>query len=323
MAWFDVYKSEISVSTGLTVFSSKQIPLKRVINISEINNNVAAGEQIYVDLLDKKINKFINSLLENVTDNYSYLVVLEDHADETFFLPVKSRVIDNILYFYAEEDIDIDIDTTRYYAIYYGLTNIKNIELTLASIDATPKNVWVIADIAPSVEGSYADIATANINYYTSSITSSSSGKYSLALYNDGADWKDNTSEKIASKAFGIFDGPRLKVVGPKGKQYGKFKIRIFEYTDQGVISVYPTVDWTEVDCYSAIDLSDQILYSKIDLQYKKYIFELETLAEKNIMAITNSVKIDKYEFSPNYGLTYSQEEINPNLAFITIAGLR
>ena len=40
-------------------------------------------------------------------------------------------------------------------------------------------------------------------------------------------------------------------------------------------------------------------------------------------MAITNSVKIDKYEFSPNYGLTYSQEEINPNLAFITIAGLR
>jgi hypothetical protein len=63
--------------------------------------------------------------------------------------------------------------------------------------------------------------------------------------------------------------------------------------------------------------------YDSIDLQYKKYIFELETLAEKNIMAITNSVKIDKYEFSPNYKLTYSQEEINPNLAFITIAGLR
>ena len=82
MAWFDVYKSETSISTGLTVFSSKQIPLKRVINISEINNNVSAGEQIYVDLLDKKINKLINSSLENVTDNYSYLVVLEDHADE-------------------------------------------------------------------------------------------------------------------------------------------------------------------------------------------------------------------------------------------------
>ena len=321
MAWFDVYKSE--TTSGVTAFSSKQIPLKRVINISEINNNVSAGEQIYVDLLDKKINKLINSSLENVTDNYSYLVVLEDHADETFFLPVKSRVIDNILYFYAEEDIDIDVDTTRYYAIYYGLTNLKNIELTLVSIDATPKNVWVISDIAPSVEGTYSDIATANINYYTSSITSSSSGKYSLALYNDGADWKDNASQKVGSKAFGIFDGPRLKVVGAKGKQYGKFKIRIFEYTDQGVISVYPTVDWTEIDCYSATDLSDQILYSKIDLQYKKYIFELETLAEKNIMAITNSVKIDKYEFSPNYRLTYSQEEINPNLAFITIAGLR
>jgi len=323
MAWFDVYKSEISPSSGESELFLKKIPLKRVINISEIDNNVSAGEQIYVDLLNKKINKYVDSSLENVTDDYSYVVILEDHADDTFFVPVKSRVIGNILYFYAEEAIDKDVDTTRYYAVYYGLTGVKNIALTVTSFNSTPTSVWEISEIAPSTEGEYSDIATDNINYYTKSVTSLSSGKYSLALYNDGADWKDNASQKVGSKAFGIFDGPRLKVVGPKGKQYGKFKIRIFEYTDQGVISVYPTVDWTEVDCYSAIDLSDQILYSKIDLQYKKYIFELETLAEKNIMAITNSVKIDKYEFSPNYKLTYNQEEINPNLAFITVAGIR
>lgn len=324
MAWLDVYKSEYVAASGQNEEVQKKLPLKRVININSVKENIAAGEQIYVNLAGKYVNKYINSSLVQTTDNYSYVVVLEDYTDSTYFVPVKSRITsDNILYFLAEEAIEKDVATTKYYAIYYGLTGVKNIDIAITVFDSTPTTVWSIVTTNPASEGLYFDIASNNINYYTKSIIESSSGSYTLAFYNSGTDWESGTSKKIGAKAFGVFWGPRFRVIGPKANMYGKFKIRIFPYIDDETISSTAIVDWTEIDCFSETSLSNQILYSKTDLDYRKYIFEIETLATKNIMATSHDVKIDKYEFTPDYGLTYDDELINPNLAFVTIAGVR
>lgn len=324
MGWFSVYKNEYVASSGQNEEVLKKLALKRIININSVKENISAGEQVYINLGGKYVNKYINSSLVETTDNYSYVVILEDYTDSSYFVPVKSRITsDNILYFLAEEAITKDEATNKYYAIYYGLTGVKNLDIAITTLDSTPTSVWSIVTTTPPSEGLYFDIASANINYYTKSITESTEGSYTLAFYNSGTDWESGQSKKIGAKAFGVFWGPRFRVIGPKSNIYGKFKIRIFPYVDEEKVSSTPIVDWTEIDCYSQENLSDQTLYSKTDLDYQKYIFEIETLSTKNIMALSNDVKIDKYEFTPNYGLTYEEEVINPSLAFITIAGVR
>lgn len=321
MNWFNVYKSEYVAASNQYEQVLKKLPLKRIIDINSINESISAGEQVYINLKDKYVNQYINSSLNKVTDNYSYVVVLEDYADPTYFVPVKSRITsDNILYFIAQEAIEKETVTTKYYAIYYGLTAVKNIDLVVSIFD---ESYWSIVTTTPPSEGLYYDIASSNINYYTKSITESSSGDYALAFYNSGIDWENGLSKKVGAKAFGIFWGPRLRIIGPKSNTYGKFKIRIFPYANQESILNTAVVDWTEVDCFSSTNLSDQVLYSKTDLEYQKYIFEIETIATKNTSNLSDSVKIDKYEFTPDYGLSYGNEIINPNLAFITIAGVR
>ena len=173
------------------------------------------------------------------------------------------------------------------------------------------------------IQGAFFDLEVASFSSYSYSATTNSTKSYQLALYNNGTDWENNYSLNPASKAFGIFDGPGFEIYGEKGPRSGKFRIRILSLYDDNSISKNVILDWTEVDCYNSILSESAILYQNSNLEYSKYIFEIETLADKNIMSQSNSVKIEKYMFSPNYKLIYEKEEFNPDLSFVKVGGIR
>jgi hypothetical protein len=326
MTWFKPIKDSIIISAGteesdLTSSYFINIPVRRKIYLDDLPNDIEQGEQVYVNLDDKFVNKYINSSLQEVTDNYSYLVVYEDTADTSLFLPIKSRAIDNVLYFNAVEKINKETSYTKYYSVYYGATNIKFLEER--GIEGNTYYQKLAAEYIPSVEGLYFDLDPDNIQEYSYDATEDSQKEYKLAFYNNGLDWIDGKSQSIGAKAFGSFDGPKFRVIGKKGPNYGKFRIRIFSYYDNNSISKNVALDWTTVDCYASQESSDQILYLNTSLEYSKYIFEIEVISDKNVMSSSNSVEISKYQFFPNYKLTYDVEELNPNISFIKIGGIR
>lgn len=326
MTWFKPIKDSIIISAGteesdLTSSYFVNIPVRRKIYLDDLPNDIEQGEQVYVNLDDKFVNKYINSSLQEVTDNYSYLVVYEDTADTSLFLPIKSRAIDNVLYFNAVEEINKETSYTKYYSVYYGATNIKFLEER--EIEGNTYYQKLTAEYIPSVEGLYFDLDPDNIQEYSYDATEDSQKEYKLAFYNNGLDWIDGKSQSIGAKAFGSFDGPKFRVIGKKGPNYGKFRIRIFSYYDNNSISKNLALDWTTVDCYASQESSDQILYLNTSLEYSKYIFEIEVISDKNVMSSSNSVEISKYQFFPNYKLTYDVEELNPNISFIKIGGIR
>lgn len=313
MSWFQIYKYIYNSQTTQYDIAQAKVPLRRLININNLRKDIEAGEQIYASLQNKSINSYVNSALETVTDDYSYIVVHQDEADEDYFLPVKSKVTGNILHFEAVESVQKNIFQTKYYAVYYGSSYIKYI----TQEDNDGQLIYVKPDVFTN-----SDYNIDSIESYTY-IANSDSELYSLAYYNSGVDWLDGVSKKVEAKAFGVFDGPKFKLIGSKGKSYGKFKIRIFAYSNEETISSNVSVDWVEIDCYSDTESFDQVLYEIETLDYNKYIFEIETLGNKNPLSESNDVKIDKYMFSPNYELFCDKEEINPSLSFITIAGVR
>jgi len=326
MTWFKPIKDSIIISAGteesdLTSSYFINIPVRRKIYLDDLPNDIEQGEQVYVNLDDKFVNKYINSSLQEVTDNYSYLVVYEDTADTSLFLPIKSRAIDNVLYFNAVEKINKKTSYTKNYSVYYGATNIKFLEER--GIEGNTYYQKLAAEYIPSVEGLYFDLDPDNIQEYSYDATEDSQKEYKLAFYNNGLDWIDGKSQSIGAKAFGSFDGPKFRVIGKKGPNYGKFRIRIFSYYDNNSISKNVALDWTTVDCYASQESSDQILYLNTSLEYSKYIFEIEVISDKNVMSSSNSVEISKYQFFPNYKLTYDVEELNPNISFIKIGGIR
>jgi hypothetical protein len=321
MAWFKPLKNTYEIGAQEVSSNFIKIPMKRKVYINYLPNDVEAGEQMYVNLDSKFVNKYVNSSLQTVTDDYSYIVVYEDSADDAVFMPIKSRAVGSIVYFDAVEKIEKDTFYTKHYTIYYGITNIKFLEEI--TIDDEVRYRKLAPEIIVQSEGTYFDLASVDIQEYSYDATEESLKDYKLALYNNGLDWIDGKSQVVGAKAFGSFDGPKFRIIGQKGPNYGKFRIRIFSYYDDNSISKNLALDWTTVDCHASEELSDQILYTNTTLEYSKYIFELEVLSEKNVMSSSNSIKISKYQFFPNYKLTYDIEEINPDISFVKIGGVR
>ncbi len=76
MTWFKPIKDSIIISAGteesdLTSSYFINIPVRRKIYLDDLPNDIEQGEQVYVNLDDKFVNKYINSSLQEVTDNYS------------------------------------------------------------------------------------------------------------------------------------------------------------------------------------------------------------------------------------------------------------
>lgn len=334
MSWFKFLKNTFDIYAATPTIEYIKAPVRRRVVIDDLKEDIDSGEIIYVDLGSKSINKYYDNSLSEQFSHDSYIVVYEDSVYEKYGIAVKSKVVDNIIYFQAAEQHLKNVKTSKYYSIYYGLKNIKYLQQLdttyLKQFETLQEGIELKAyrqvDDVENVEftqGAYLDLDIANLQDYTYEATETSSKNFKLSLNNNGIDWKDNVSTKIGAKAMGIFDGPGFEIHGSKGSNYGKFRIRILSLDEDNNISKNISLDWTEVDCYNSSLNDAAILFSKSDLEYNRYIFEIETIADKNTMSKSNQVKIDKYMFSPNYKLTYEKEEFNPDLSFIRIGGIR
>jgi hypothetical protein len=296
--------------------------LRRNVLLEDVFESIETSEIVYCNLNDKIINKFYSASNQPVTDDDSYLVVQQDTVNENYFVPVKSKIIDGLLYFKPHENIVKLEPTTRYYVVYYGMSNIKYINpvsyngLTIYQ-QASQEEINEVED------GDYYDLSSLDVFEYSFSSDVNTEKVYRLAPFNQGQDWVNNTSTKVGSKVFGVFDGPTLEVYGLKGNSFGKFRIRIFGYDENSSVTNTPIVDWVTVDCYSSESPSEQVLYEKTDLDFNRYIFEIETLSEKNVMSTSESVNIERYAFVPDYKFELDKEQINEDISFVTIGGIR
>lgn len=315
MAWFSFLQSEDNATP-----STISPPLRRVIDIDELENPIFSEEIISIKLYGKKMNSRLSEQLIEVEDDDAYLVVYQDDADESFFIPVKSKIIDDILYFQVHEDISSGIDSSRHYVIYYGMNNLKYLNY-LTENQYQQESEIAIESVA---EGDYYDLSVTEVINAFFIASQDSSKSFQLALYDNGNAWVDGKSALVGAKAFGVFDGPDLNILGSKGVDFGKFKIRINKVLEDNTFSKTIAIDWQEVDCFARENLSNQVLFSTTGfLDYERYVFEIETLSDKNINSTSNGVEISSYSFVPNYKITYLSEEINPSIPFIRIGGIR
>lgn len=322
MSWFRIISNNVNLQQSTPSISYVVPPLRRNLLLEDVFENIETNEIVYCNLNSKIINRYFSSSNQPLTDDDSYLVVYQDLNNEDFFVPVKSKIINGILYFKPHERIVKSTSPSRYYAVYYGMSNIKYIK-PVSYGGATVYQQASQEEIDEAENGDYYDLSTSEILNYSFAADSNSDKLYKLAFYNEGQDWVNNTSTKVGSKAFGIFDGPSIKIYGSKSNSFGKFRIRIFSYTETAAILNTPVVDWVTVDCYSFQSLENQVLYQKLNLDFNRYIFELETLSEKNVMSTSRSVNIDRYNFVPNYGFVLDKEQINSDISFVTIGGIR
>lgn len=315
MAWFSYLQS-----TDNLLPSTVSPSLRREINFDNLENSLFENEIVAVKLNNVKVNTKLSTELDIIEDNDSYIVIYEDFSNEDFFIATKSRVVDDYIYFKVIEDLNKDNISSKKYSIYYGLNNLKYLnELSQYSYQQATTE-----DIAEAVDGDYYDLAPSDVPLAYYEVTKSSEKSFQLALYDDGNSWSENKSTKPGAKAFGIFDGPNLYILGSKGTDFGKFRIRIFEVLEDGTVTKTTPIDWQEVDCFSYNSSSNQILFQTEEfLEYKRYMFEIEVISEKNLSSTSNAVEISKYKFIPNYKIYIEPEELNPDASFIRIGGIR
>lgn len=323
MSWFKFLKNTYNPESATPTAEYSSPPLRRKVFIDNLEENIDKNEIIYVKLDSILINKYYDNSLSINSNDHSYTVVYEDSEYENYSIPVRSKIVDNIIYFRAAENHIKNTKTSKYYSIYYGLNNLKYLENYLMPDDVYQYKQVDDVENMIFIEGSYLDLGLESFTDYTYEATETSSKSFKLSLNDNGFDWKDNTSTKAGAKALGIFDGPGFNLYGSIGPNYGKFKIRILSLYDDNTISKNIVLDWTIVDCYSATAQDSAIIFTSTNMDYSRYLFELEVLSDKNVMSRSNQVKIDKYTFSPNYKLTYEKEEFNPDLSFVRIGGIR
>jgi hypothetical protein len=80
--------------------------------------------------------------------------------------------------------------------------------------------------------------------------------------------------------------------------------------------------DWIEVDCYSSVN-SETAIIDIDDLNYSEYNIEIETLSEKNTLSSGTNIYIKEIQFLRFFNLSLGEEELNPNLSFISMGGIR
>lgn len=333
MTWFKIIKNTYNPESATPTIEYFSPPLKRFLSLPVQDEDIPAGEWINIDLDTIKVDEYLDSSLQTQTSTDSYIVVYEDISNEQYFIPVKSKVINGILYFQAAEDHLANTTSNRQYSIYYGLDNVKYIEPIV--VDEVTEYIQVSdEDLANATEGDYYNPLNSEVNQYQYLIgdlpPNYNGGKqikdspvYKLALFNNGIDWKENASQKPNTKAYGLFDGPAIKIFGRKGSDVGKFTIKIYKEGVKIPSEQTIVLEKTEVDCYQANNDNNSVIFEKTNLEYNRYIFEIETSNNKNVMSNSNSVVIYNYNFDRNYFISVGKEQVNPDISFVSIGGIR
>lgn len=333
MTWFKIIKNTYNPGSATPTLEYVSPPLKRILSFAIQDEDIEEGEWVNVDLDTIKVDEYLDSSLGKQTSTDSYLVVYEDETDENYFVPVKTKIIDNILYFQTAEKHTANIVFPKQYSVYYGLDNLKYIE----PIEITTYTEYIQvsdAELQTATEGDYYNALDAEVGQYQYLIGNlpedynggksiKTSSVYSLALFNNGVDWKDSRSQKPSSKAYGVFDGPRIKIFGKKGSDVGKFTIRIYKEGVKIPSEQTIVLEKTEFDCYQASNNNNAVIFEKTDLEYNRYVFEIETTNSKNVVSNSVDVVIYNYNFDRNYFISIGKEKFNPDISFISIGGVR
>lgn len=330
MVWFNYLQSNSIINTVPSTPNYLAAPLKRQITFGDVKDTINANDWLFVKNNGQSINKMYKRDLSIEEQDHSYLVVCENETNQYDATPASTIISGDLIFFKSPKSHATGSVINYKYNLYYGKNYLKYIQATPAYMQDISGYTTVYiqnsqATINYYLTGSnsqnYApySAASSSINYYQYIINSSSSGKYLMTYFNQGTDWVNNVSQKAGSKVTANFDGPNVAVYGTVGPEYGKLKYRIIQ-KEQNAEKV--VVDWTIVDCYSLSSDSKNII-EITSLDYYEYVIEIETLSEKNSLATSNKIKIDQLKFLRNFNLTLGEEEINSNLSFISIGGLR
>jgi hypothetical protein len=312
MTWFKYLKSSEITNSSIENINYKYPYLKRAIKNFKPLDTILSGTWAFISVQDLEINKYLNSSLENVVDESSYLVVYESTTNENDFKPVKSIIYNNILYFQIAEQHESGVNVVKQYAMYYktpGLRYIKSINNgSKTSYQLTTESLGEYHCSYSQVDLSSFDVNLSSNSFYNFSFNS---------------EWENGVSKNSLSFLTLTFTGPNIYIYGDKGSNFGKFKLRIFSL--QGQSSEGPTLvqDWQIIDCYSSNNLSNQILFQKNNLELRDYNLELQVLDDKNILSSNNIVKINSYSFTYNLYLETDTEQITENTSFVVFGGVR
>jgi hypothetical protein len=243
--------------------------------------------------------------------------------------PVVTRIVDGIMYFKAAKNHEANSLPDGTYSVYYGSDYIKYIHATPVTSNSVTSYEYVEYPntVINSLEASpgyspYYSATPPSIDLYDTEINKNSIGYYRLAYFNDGTDWVNNLSTKVGSKIVGTFSGPNIKITGAVGPGYGKCKVRITTKYESSEETENIVLDWYEIDCYSTEE-KESIIFQKNDLEYLDYTLEIETLSDKNILSGNNQIYVSKISFLRNFYFSLDDQEINPDLTFKSIGGLR
>lgn len=312
MTWFKYLKSSETTNSSTENTNYSYPYLKRLINNFKPLDTISSSSWVFIDIEDLEIDKYLNSSLQNVNDESSYLVVYESTTSEDNFQPVKSIIYNNILYFQVAEEHISNSNIQKSYAIYYktpGLRYIKPVNNgNKTSYQLTTQSLGQYHCQYSEVDLSSFDVGLNSNSFYNFSFNS---------------EWENGVSKNSSSFLTLTFTGPNIYIYGDKGSNFGKFKLRIFSL--EGENSESPTLvqDWQIIDCYSSNNLLNQILFQKNNLELRDYNLELQVLDDKNILSSNNVVKINSYSFTYNLYLQADIEQITQNTSFVVFGGVR
>ena len=202
--------------------------LRRKINIPILKQDVEKDNWLFVDISDVSIDKFISSSLQEEVKQNSYIVVYESRSSDDYnFIPVKSHIIGNRIYFQAAINHEKNIQIENQYSLYYKTDDIKKIKKV---------NNGVYEDyISCSEEQAEFITQSSDVDETSFDVSSNTPAFYSFSYLNVETDWENGSSKNPGAKLIGTFTGPLFELFCNKGPDLGKFKLKIISLVNQHI----------------------------------------------------------------------------------------
>lgn len=305
MTWFRYLPADALPSQSTQDDNYIYPVLRRKIITPAPNQTIPANSWIFVDVNGFKIDDYINDNLLTETEQNSYLVVYESKsADSYIFKPVKSHIINNILFFRTAKTHSKDIELENEYILYYKTDDLKSIK----KVQNGQYEDYIVCDQS---EAEFITSAS-DVDQTFFDVYPNTDQIYSFSFTNIDLDWKDGLSLVPGAKAIGTFTGPFFELYCDKGPNYGKFQIRIIALSNEATPSSIVEQDWTMIDLFDTKDLKNQLVFSKNNLYYKNYIFEIVSNFEKNDLSLDGKIKLNHYSYGYDAKSKMDVEEISP-----------
>lgn len=314
MTWFRYLPVTASPSIPNQDTSYVYPILRRKINIPALKQDIEKDNWLFVDISNLSIDKFINSSLQEEVKQNSYIVVYESKSSDDYnFIPVKSHIVGNRIYFQAAVDHEKDTQIENQYSLYYKTDDIKKIKKV---------NNGVYEDYI-SCSGEQAEFITqsSDVDETSFDVNSNTSAFYSFSYLNIETDWEEGFSKNPGAKLIGTFTGPLFELFCNKGPDLGKFRLRIISLSSDATPQDIVEIDWQEIDLFNENKKENILVFSTDDLYYKDYIFEIKADYEKNSLSKDGKIEVDHYSYAFNVYAKIDKEEISPYLFGRIVSG--